>query len=222
MTETVRFDSALSAGARSRVGHVGVHAGIACIAVDGAFPGAGDDSWLPRSSGPAWGGPGWVCSTSGIGDGDYEVLDVRRGDHRVGVEIVFLSASVAAREQELLAAVAAPRPSEADYAASRSSDPSPAVKERIAAYWQACSSAGAQAHEELSLTVDPASDSSPTLIGTLTVSGGGVLGIGDPCFDDPAVTLAVLPGRYAVVAWLSDLGDWGVRTARLGAYRTGA
>ena len=219
MSETSTVDPTLSAGIRDKVGVVGVHAGIVCIAVEGGFPDGEDDSWLPRSSGAGWNGPGWVCATSGIGDGDYDVLGLHIDGHRVGLEVVFLSATVAAREQELLAAVAADRPSEADYAASRAADPDPAVTGRIAAYLMACASASSQAHDELSLTADPARESSPIPIGTLTVTAGSPLGVGDPCYDEPSVIAAVVPGKYLVIAWQSELGTWGVRTVRLGAYR---
>jgi hypothetical protein len=159
-------------------------------------------------------GPEWcVSSTSGFGDGGYDVLVVER-DGPVGVEVVFVcdAATAAADAAREVVGAAGPHPgwsaSAADCAGWAECD----ARERNAAN---------AAFLETLLATDPDADSVGNVLGCFTHSGG-VVEVTDP-FCGPAGTGPAdswLPaGDYVAVRWEADFGAWGVRATRLGVYR---
>lgn len=204
-------------GQRAVTGQVGVDSGTMCIAT--TFP--DDGSWMPAAGdADAWCGPGWVCSTSGYGDGGYEVLTLTDDGAVTGVEVMFLSAAVDAAADADLAATGVPEPDRTDVRAVLTKKADAATTERVNAWYRLSDQVTQQAWERLAATIDPASESVPQVIGELTVpEAAPVLRVGDPCYRGATLLANVPAGRYIVVAWGADAGPWGERTARLGAYR---
>lgn len=215
MSISTVIDPKIADGDRAVTGFVGVDSGTMCIATQ--FP--DDDAWL-NIKGIAWSGPGWACSTSGFGDGGYQVLTVSRDEQLTGVEVMFLSPTIdkAGEDAVLLSHVAHPSEEEKQAVWDMAADE--ATREKYSTWMAAHSQAHNDAWDRLATVIHPAAESTPTVVTELTVTDDGDLQVGDPCYQAATVRLTVPPGRYTVLAWTYDAGDWGNRVARLGAYRT--
>ena len=201
-------------GTRSPAGRVSVDSGTVAIANGGQFP---DYLTQPLPSV----GKGWVATTSGYGDGGYDVLRVVDADGAVvGVEVVFISPTLeAAGAQALLAELGEGCTKEQrfaywdgtldDHAARR-------VRQRMAAEQPIRQ----RVWDEGLAGLHPAADATPRLLGRIAISGQ--VDVGDPCYEVPSLEVEVTPGTYDAVAWMFDAGEgWGIRVARLGIYRSG-
>lgn len=208
-TTPLTFDPAWAVGDRASEALLAVDAGTMCIAT--TFP--AEDTWLGGfdDNGPGWSGPGWGCSTTGYGDGGYDLLTVTGADGTLtGVEVMFLSPALEAAAE---AADTGPVPTEAEKQAVYNRTADAATTAKYHAWLSAGQQALNAAWEQLATTIDPASESTPHPVTELTVADGGALLIGDPCYGHPSRTVPVPAGRYLVVAWTTG------HTARLGAYR---
>jgi hypothetical protein len=219
MTDTAAFDPALADGTREQVRTIGVDAGTMCLAAQGGFP--QNDEWmsggLDRAAGPGWSGRGWACSTSGYGDGVYDTVRVVRDGTAVGVEVVFLFPAADAAAEDAMHASGLTEPEQAQWDAFYGPDKADPGGQ-CGAWRAAQDKALNDAYDRLLPTASPADRSVPHVVADLTVPDGRVL-VGDPCYDGPTAVVEVPSGTYRVVAWQTDAGPWGERTARLGAYR---
>lgn len=146
---------------------LGVDAGTMAVCDAKVFPEDDNDAWMDYGRhGSIMGG--MAVSSTGIGDGGYELFRLADG---AGFEVVFLAPDDVEEQAQYEA-----------YCAAGAHYPGAEVKE-------------------------------------LGVIGAGTdLAFGDPCYGHPTATVLVEPGRWRVVQYLADLGDWGTRVAKLGVY----
>lgn len=211
----------LAAGTRAEIGTAGVDGGQMSISPDpsrpdGPFALEGDTgSYEPRLvAGSA------VC-TSGYGDGAYGVYEVVRDGTRVGVEVVFLSPAVDTAAERALDQADTDgttiRPTDAMLDAVRDRTADDRTRTRVRLWDEAVDAAYAAAEKALMPVTHPSQEGRPVVLGTTSVTG--TVGVGDPCYGFPTVSVDLPSGTYCAVAWQADLGEfWGTRVVRLGLY----
>lgn len=200
---------------RRTVGNVGVDSGTMVIAA-GEFPSHEEAS-----------GRNWEChdqcvgnyvvSTTGVGDGGYDVAIVEDVNGPTGLEVVFLCPTILT---EIERRVDLPKPTDEEYGQffGRLRDGCPQeVFDKVVAYDDRTRELGNAIWDELFPTIDPANDSTPKVLGEVLVSGQ--VKIGDPCYGDASYKVDLPPGRYQAVIWEAEYDGWGNRVFRLGIYR---
>jgi hypothetical protein len=170
---------------RRRIGLVGVDAGTMAIAGNVRdFP-PGLDWWDEQGA-----RHNVAHSTTGYGDGGYDVFEVvAEGGEVRGLEVVFMSPSLEAK-------------------VTKTDDMS----------WDEHSRLFNDLFDEMVPAIDPASESQSCVLGSLSV--GGQVGVGDPCYGGPSLTHELPAGEYVAVAWRVGTKSLGERVARLGIYRS--
>lgn len=209
-----RFDRSLADGVRLSRATVGVDSGTMVVA-GGRFPSDGeyDDvvgGELPRI------GRSWAASTSGYGDGGYDVVEVQGPDGEPrGCEVVFLSATIDAAATERLGAEDG-QPSEAEMRSYYDRAASEETRTKVGRWHEVERRVYDAVWTELLGGLHPADEATALALGTLELTDEAQ--VGDPCYGGPSAVLALPSGTYQAVAWQADGGGWGERTARLGIY----
>lgn len=200
------FDRSTADGTRRSVGIVGVDSGTMCIAT-GRFPDKYSDCFHQAAA-----SDGYAVSSSGYGDGGYDLVVVEGSDGTArGVEVVFISTAIEAFVEEAAEAELGPGPSEDElHAFYRHTLADESARRRIATHLDSLRDITGRVWEEKLAGLHPADDTVAQVLGELEVNGP--VGVGDPCYGGPSKTLTLPPGRYVAVAW-------GTGTiARLGLY----
>lgn len=201
-------------GVRSSIGHVGVDAGLMTIASDHRFPGEEAIDRLDHKSYPTMERKSnYVISSSGVGDGGYDVVLVKRGGTAVGVEVLFISEAAEARGEEMRRDVGLESPPTEAWRSQAEAD-----RKAVNAYWNAAQAIYTKAWDEVALSVEP--EGTPHYLGVLTITEG--FSIGDPCYGAASEFVALPAGQYEAIAWTAEMDEWGNRVLRLGVYRTEA
>lgn len=200
---------------RRTVGNVGVDSGTMVIA-GGDFPDHAEAS-----------GRNWEChdqcvgnyvvSTTGIGDGGYDVAIVEDANGPTGLEVVFLVPAISA---EIERRIDVPKPTDEEYGlffGRHQAECSQEIYDKVVLHDRRSQEIGNAIWDELFPTIDPANDSTPKVLGEVLVSGQ--VQIGDPCYGGASYKTDLPPGRYQAVTWEGEYDGWGNRVFRLGIYR---
>jgi hypothetical protein len=195
------FASHLTEGDRTLVGMVGVDAG--CVAIRRADGGS-------RHFRTGWS----TQSSSGYGDGGYDVVTVSRHNQVTGIEVVFICEEAHDRAQE---AVVAAGLESLTY-------PGPDASDEDRTVWAEADARSSAIHNDTFvahlLVSSPTGDA---IVGDTFEHDGGTVEITDPYVGHTGPVLDCLPaGTYTAVCWEADLGGWGRRCTRLGVYRNDA
>jgi hypothetical protein len=198
-------------GTRRSCGSVGVDAGLMVIAADHAFPGEAAIDDLDFHDYPTMKQrQRYAISSSGIGDGGYDVLVVERAGTIVGVEVLFICNAAEQLTERYRDEAGLVQPEGEMWRSTEQAD-----RDVCNAYWQAMNKLFAQAWAEVALTTPP--EGTPHVLGALTVHEG--VSIGDPCYGDASQYVPVPFGVYEAIAWTDEMDQWGERVYRLGVYR---
>ena len=201
-------------GTRAPAGRVSVDSGTVAIANAGQFP---DDPTHPLPGV----GSGWVATTSGYGDGGYDVLRVVDADGVVvGVEVVFISPTLEAASAHAVVAELGEGCTQEELFAYWDGTLDASTTRRVLQRMAAEQPITQRVWEEGLAGLHPVADATARLLGQIDISGQ--VGVGDPGYEVPSLELEVTPGIYDAVAWTFDAGEgWGTCVARLGIYRSG-
>lgn len=215
---TKTFDAS---GTRRPITMLGVDAGMMALSTY-RFPDDSEyDSVCDRLHGDAFATGTLVVSSSGVGDGGYDLVHVVDEAGAVkGIEVVFLTPAIDDLTDERTAPT---KPPEAvmDLAFSRdvaADDPEREAARALVDAWFKYSGEvrGALLDELLS---GQAPEGEPRVVGTLKCPTGSV-SAGDPCYGGASWVGELPRGSYVAVVWMVELESWGRRVSRLGLYRS--
>ena len=209
-----------AAGFRRYIQTIGVDSGTMAIGGD-RFPDRGSwDRYLDCMMESSLDGvfEGAIFSSTGWGDGGYEVLAVEStGGALVGVEVVFICRPAEAACLQAIEKAGITIDNAVIDRACRG-EASKGDEGAYREYSEQTRVVGGPAWAAALADAHPACTATPVVRGRIQVRG--YLEIGDPCYGGPSCEVEVPAGEYVAVTWMdSDDPD---RVARLGAYLTGA
>lgn len=219
-TTPTTFDRHLADGIRSTIGVAGVDSGTMAIAPGRHHPVFGGlDHDVARDGGLD---DGAAVSSTGWGDGGYDVVTVAAepGGPTTGVEVVFMSRAIDDAVDEALADLPTP-----DFDQLVANPDRSDLRDAYHAWNGERSRRTDRVYEAMLPTLHPADSEHAQVVGDLDVADGAVC-VGDPCYGDPTLTVAVPAGRWRAVRWMYRDADAkagplhapGPRVARLGIY----
>lgn len=198
-------------GRREIAGSVGVDSGQMVLSV-GSFP---TDHFNGKD---VYGGPGYIATSSGYGDGGYSVVRLLSDEGLVvGVEVVFVCTTADKAVFAEMVTVEGWGPGAEELSAYADNKTSEERSAQISQWLERYDAVSREIWTEAMLRAVPTEEAKIIDAWTVEVPAPGGVAVGDPCYMGPSMTVELPPGTYIAAAWGAET-DWGYRVVRTGLY----